>query len=277
MKHITAKTKICMVIGDPIDHSLSPQIHNAGYEALGINDQFVYVASQVKIEHIADFLKGVKTMGIRGVSCTMPHKLIVMEYLDILDETAKTIGAVNTIVNEKGRLKGYNTDWLGVITPLEKLTSLSGKKVAVLGAGGAARAIIYGLTKKDAKVTIYNRTKEKAEALAMEFGCNVALLTDTKKLAASDIIINATSVGMKPHENQTPIDTKSIQKNQIVFDAIYTPFETKLLKEAKKHGAKTIPGIEMLLYQGIAQFELYTGKNAPEDIMRKVLYRYAKH
>lgn len=273
---ITAKTKLCMVIGDPIDHSLSPQIHNAGYEALQIQDQFVYVASLVHIEHIADFIQGVRVMGIRGISCTMPHKLAVMEYLDILDETAKRIGAVNTIVNERGTLKGYNTDWLGVVTPLEKLTPLSEKNVAVLGAGGAARGIIYGLTKKGAKVTIYNRTQEKAETLAVEFGCEVALLSDRENLAAADIIINATSVGMKPNEQQTPIETDILHKNQIVFDAIYTPFETKLLNEAKKQGAQTIPGIEMLLYQATAQFELYTGQKAPEEVMRKVLYEHTK-
>jgi shikimate dehydrogenase len=272
MKTITAKTKICMVIGDPIAHSLSPQIHNAGYQALALEDQFVYVAAQVKVEHIEDFIKGIRAMNIRGVSCTMPHKLAVMKYLDILDETAKTIGAVNTIVNEKGVLTGYNTDWLGVVTPLETLTPLKNKEVAVLGAGGAARAIIYGLRKKEAKVTIFNRTQEKAEKLAEEFNTEIALLSNREKLQAADIIINATSVGMTPYEKESPIDTTTLQPKQIVLDAIYHPRETLLLQKAKSQGALPIPGIEMLLYQAIAQFELYTKHTAPEDAMRKVLY-----
>jgi shikimate dehydrogenase len=185
MTTITAKTKICMVIGDPIAHSLSPQLHNAGYQALGIDDKFVYIAAQVKVNHIEDFIKGIRAMNIRGVSCTMPHKLAVMKYLDVIDETAKTIGAVNTIVNQEGILTGYNTDWLGAVTPLEKLTSLKNKEVAVLGAGGAARAIIFGLTKKGAKVTIFNRTREKAEEIAKEFDTRVALLTDKKNAKRS--------------------------------------------------------------------------------------------
>ncbi|MBP9719485.1 MAG: NAD(P)-binding domain-containing protein, partial [Candidatus Levybacteria bacterium] len=144
--------------------------------------------------------------------------------------------------------------------------------VAVLGAGGAARAMIYGLMKKGAIITLYNRTMQKAEALATEFGCSADSLEDTERLSKSDILINATSVGMKPHTDEAPINTDILHKDQIVFDAIYAPFETKLLQEAKKHGATIIPGVEMLLYQALTQFELYTGHNAPEEVMRKVLY-----
>jgi shikimate dehydrogenase len=133
--------KICMVIGDPVEHSLSPRMHNAGYRALGIDNEFVYVARKVKTDDLADFVKGVRAIGIRGVSCTIPHKIKIMKFLDEIDATAREIGAVNTVVNEKGKLKGYNTDWLGAVASLEETISLKNKKVALIGAGGVARAI----------------------------------------------------------------------------------------------------------------------------------------
>ncbi len=272
MSKITAKTKLCLVIGDPIDHSLSPQIHNAGYEALHIEDQFVYVAANVKIEELKEFIEGVKTMKIRGISCTMPHKQEVMQYIDSIDETAKKIGAVNTIVNNNGMLIGYNTDWLGVVTPLEKRIELKGKKAVVIGAGGATRAIIYGLMKKGTRVTIVNRTEAKAQILADEFDCSASSLSNEVVIREADIIINATPMGMKPHTNKTPINTRLLNAKQIIFDAIYNPLQTKLIREAKKIGAETISGIEMLLYQATAQFELYTGYKAPEEVMKKIVH-----
>ncbi len=272
--NISAKTKICMVIGDPIEHSLSPQIHNAGYEKLGIDTDYVYVACNVKIENIADFIKGVKAMQIRGDSCTIPHKIEVMKYLDEIDEVAEKIGAVNTIVNEAGVLKGYNTDWLGVVIALEKVTSIENKKVALIGAGGAARAVAYGVTQRGAKLIIYNRTIEKAQELAGEFGGEARSLENIEEIKNMDIIFNATSVGLHPKENDTPLPKELITNKHIVFDAIYVPYETRLLKEGKQQGAKTIHGMEMLLQQGIAQFQLYTGHDAPEETMRDVLLEY---
>lgn len=271
---ISAKTKICMVIGDPIKHSLSPQMHNGGYEKLGIDDKFIYVACRVKLDDIDNFVKGVRAMGIRGVSCTIPHKLKIMEYLDEIDQTAEKIRAVNTIVNKNGMLKGYNTDWLGVVTPLEKMTSLRDKKIALFGAGGAARAVAYGVRQKGAKLVIYNRTIEKAEEIAREFGgkaCSPDSIGDVKDM---DIIINATSVGLHPNEDKTPLAKELITNKHIVFDAIYVPYETRLLKEAKQQGARIIHGMEMLLQQGIAQFNLYTGYNAPEETMRNILFQH---
>lgn len=272
--NISAKTKICMVIGDPIDHSLSPQIHNAGYEKLGIDTDYVYLACNVKIENIADFVKGVRAMQIRGVSCTIPHKMEVMKYLDNIDEVAEKIGAVNTIVNEDGVLKGYNTDWLGVVTPLEKITSLENKSVALIGAGGAARAVAYGVTRRGAKLTIYNRTIEKAQAITKEFGGDAHSLDAVEEVKNMDIIFNATSIGLHPNENESPLAKELITDKHIVFDAIYVPYETKLLRDAKQQGARTIHGMEMLLQQGIAQFKLYTGCDAPEETMRDVLLEY---
>ncbi len=271
MSHITAKTKVCMVIGDPIEHSLSPEMHNAGYKKLGIDDRFVYVACQVKPDSIKQFVEGVRAMGIRGVSCTIPHKQLVIPYLDKLDETAEKIGAVNTIVNEHGKLIGYNTDWLGVVTPLEKITKLKGKKVAVLGAGGAARAVVCGILQKGGMVTIFNRTFETAQKLAQEFDCNALPMEQLDAVKDMDIIFNATSVGLHPNENETPLPKEWITSNHIVFDAVYNPLETRLLREAKEQNAATVPGYEMLLYQGIAQFKLYTGHDAPEEIMKQTL------
>ena len=283
--NISAKTKMCIVIGDPVEHSLSPAMHNAGYEKLGIDDEFVFTAATVKPENVKDVVKAVRIMGIRGLTCTIPHKIEVMKYLDEIEEVAKNIGAVNTVVNYNGKLKGYNTDWLGVVEPLEKFGTLKGKKAAVVGAGGAAHAMVFGLLKKGASVTIFNRTFEKAwnliKILKIKNGRSVSLvschdLSHIEGVSDCDIILNATNLGMGENVNKTPVPKEFIQKHQIVFDAVYVPYETRLLKEAKEKGAKIIHGTEMLLHQGFAQFELYTGKKAPEDIMRKVLHKHLK-
>ncbi len=269
---LSAKTKICLIIGDPVEHSLSPAMHNAGYEALGIDNQFVYLGARVKVKDVGIAIQAMRKMGIHGLTCTIPHKVAVIKYLDEIDETAKKIGAVNTVLNQKGKLIGFNTDWQGAVIPLEKITVLSDKKVMVLGAGGAARAVVFGLLKKRAKVKIFNRTKEKAMELTKEFNCLSGDLNNQEEIKDFDIIVNTTSVGMKPLEKETPISTKFISDKQIVFDIVYTPVETKLLREAKKRGAKIIHGIEMLLHQGMAQFEIYTGHKAPEKVMRRILY-----
>src|SRR3990167_10281149 len=277
---ISAKTKICMIIGDPVEHSLSPLMHNAGYEALDIDDQFVFTAAKVKPKDLKDVIKAVRAMNIRGLTCTIPHKIRVMKYLDEIDETAKKIVAVNTVVNNNGKLKGYNTDWLGVVKPLEKYGSLKGKKAAIIGAGGAAHAMVFGLLKKGASVVIFNRTLEKAwhliKTLKIKNGRSVSLvscydLSHIQGVEDCDIILNATSLGMGKNVNKTPVPKKYLKKDHIVFDAVYVPYETRLLKEAKEKGARIIHGTEMLLYQGIVQFELYTGKKAPVKVMREIL------
>lgn len=269
---LSAKTKICLIIGDPVAHSLSPAMHNAGYKALGIDNQFVFLGAKVKIEDVGVVVQAMRKMGIHGLTCTIPHKVEVMKYLDEIDETAKKIGAVNTVLNQNGKLIGFNTDWLGAVIPLEKIIKLFGKKVLVLGAGGAARAVVFGLLKKEAKVKIFNRTKQKAINLAKEFNCQVTDLKIKSEIKNFDIIVNTTSVGMKTLDQEMPISTKFISDKHIVFDIVYVPYNTKLLKEAKKRGAKIIHGIEMLLHQGTAQFEIYTGHKAPEEAMRRVLY-----
>ncbi len=267
---ISAKTKFCVIIGDPVGHSLSPAMHNAAYRHLGIDDKYVYLAANAKVTDVGKIVTAMKVMdNFHALTCTVPHKIEVMRYLDWIDPIAKKIGAVNSVVKENGILKGFNTDWLGAIIPLEKMINLKNKKVALLGAGGAARAIVYGLKIKGAEVTILNRTVAKAEKLAVEFRCRFSSLENEKIIGQSDIVVNSTTVGMK--DGRLPIKTGNIKADQIVFDVVYGKKETSFLKEAEKRGAKTISGLEMLLYQGVAQFELYTGKKAPLSIMKNVL------
>ena len=191
---LSAKTKICLIIGDPVEHSLSPAMHNAGFEALGIENQFVFLGAKVRVEDVGAAVQSMRKMGIHGLTCTIPHKVEVMKYLDEIDETARKIGAVNTVLNKNGKLIGFNTDWLGVVIPLEKITTLLDKKVLVLGAGGAARAVVFGLLKRGSKVSIFNRTKQKAIDLAKEFNCQEIDLNVESEISNFDIIINTTSV-----------------------------------------------------------------------------------
>lgn len=266
---IDARTKLCCIIGNPVEHSKSPLMHNAAYQALRLN--FAFLA--FRVSDVKQALEGLRAIGARGIVVTIPHKQEVMQYVDMVDETAKEIGAVNTIVNDNGVLKATNTDWTGAMRALKEKTSIAGKTVAVLGAGGAARAIIYGLKKENAlKILIFNRSVKKAQNLAKEFDVDSAFpLTDEAKISGSDIIINTTSVGMEPKENESPISEDYIHKHHVVFDIVYTPRETKLLQLAKKKGATLVYGDKMLLYGAMTQFELFTGQKAPQKVMEDAL------
>ncbi len=268
---ISSETKICLAIGDPIEHSLSPLIHNAGYKALGIDDEFVFLAVRVKLEDVKTAVKAMKAFGIRGMSCTMPHKVEIMKYLDKIDKAAKEIGAVNTIVNNNGILKGHNTDWLGGLKPIERITEIKGKRIGIIGAGGAARAIVYGLKMAGGDLKIFNKDIRQAKNLAKKFNCEFGGFDELNELKEFDIIINATPLGMKPRQNVSPVPKNVFSKKQIVMDAVYIPYKTKMLKEAEKKGAKIIPGIEMFLEQGSTQFTYYTKKKAPLKAMRRAL------
>lgn len=272
MKYILKK--ICLVIGDPVDHSLSPVMHNAGYESCGISSEFIYLAVRVKNMDLKLIPIIMKTLGIRGISVTIPHKSEMLKYLkkNDLDKAALEIGAVNTLVNVDGRILGKNTDYLGILKSLEKLTELSGKKMAIIGSGGVARAASYAGIMKAADIRIFGRTYEKSARIAHEIGGTAKTYDEINQVSEADIIFNATPLGMAPEESISPIPAKYLSRNQIIFDAIYSPAETKLIRDAKKIGAKTLPGLELLLYQGIAQFELFTGVKAPEATLRKVLY-----
>jgi shikimate dehydrogenase len=265
---IKADTKICCLIGDPVGHSLSPLVHNAGYQALGIN--YAYVAFQVR--DIDKTVEGIRGLGIRGASVTTPHKTSAIKYLDRLDPTAEKIGAVNTIVNDDGVLTGYNTDGGGAVKALEEVTALKDKKAVLIGAGGAALAIAFGLKAKGAELVVLNRTGAKAASLAAKASAEGS--GDLKKLteiASADILINATPVGMWPETGRSIVPKELLHNKLTVFDIVYNPGETRLLTEARERGCNIIYGYKMLLYQAAGQFELFTGFKAPLKDMESAL------
>ena len=267
---LDATTTLCGIIGNPIEHSMSPAMHNAAFGELGLN--YAYLAFCVT--DVQGAIQGVRALNIRGLSVTVPHKIEAMQYLDEIDPVAEQIGAVNTVVNENGHLKGYNTDWTGFVRSLEKHISIDGKQCVILGAGGAARAIAFGLKQRGGQMVILNRIEEieMAQSLAGEIGCPWGDLSKLDAVENADVVINTTPVGMHPKlEHLTVIDTQLLHAGQVVFDAVYNPLETKFLTEARNLDCQTIPGYEMLLLQGVAQFEYWTGQDAPVELMRTVL------
>ena len=262
---ITATTELCGILGDPIEHSLSPRIHNAAFKQLNVNCVFL----AFKVENLKEAVKGIRALGLKGVSVTIPHKVEIMEYLDDVEEVAGKIGAVNTVVNREGRLTGYNTDCGGAIKALEEKMELKDKKTILLGAGGSARAIAFGLKEKGAEITILNRTVKKAEMLASELGCQYGGLELVETLKP-DILVNTTSLGMHPHVDDMPV-RKEILKDMLVFDIVYNPLKTRLIREAEQNGCETILGQEMFINQAALQFKLWTEKDAPVELMRKVV------
>lgn len=267
----------CIIIGNPVEHSLSPVMHNITYTDCNIDNKFVFNKITVKEEELEEFvcdLKDIneKTNSFIGLTCTMPHKQNIIKYLDDIKEEAKIIGAVNSVLIKDNNYIGYNTDWYGIEQPfIEKGIDLMNKKVAIIGAGGTSRSAIYTFKKNNSIVNIFNRTKEKADLLAKKFNCNSYNLQDIDVLRDNDIIINTTNVGMSELENLSPINTDILNKNHIVFECIYKPKETLLIQKAKKVGTTIIYGWEMLLYQGVKQFEIYTNIKPNIDVMRSML------
>lgn len=249
-----AQTQLNAVTGFPLGHTLSPKLHGCIYGMLKINAVMLAFPQ----ENIEAMIKTVRELNIGLLAVTLPHKQEVMKYLDHIDETAKKIGAVNTVINRGGKLYGYNTDIEGIREAL-KDTEIRGKNVLVLGAGGAARPLCWFLKNNGANIFCHNRTMQKAEELMKEFG-GAAL--DEKGLVKTkaDVIVNATPVGMEPHAGESPIDKKLLRGEQTVFDLIYNPAETQLLKDAKNIGAKTINGMPMLVAQALEQVKLWSGK-----------------
>jgi shikimate dehydrogenase len=225
----------------------------------------------VRAEELAEAVAGARAMKFRGITCTIPHKTGILACLDAVDEVAARIGAVNTVVCEEGRLIGYNTDWIGIVEPLKQRRSLVGARVAVIGAGGTARAAGFGLQQEGAQVVFLNRTLERARLLADALGGEAYTLEETAVIASCDIVINTTSVGMFPDVERSPLPAAVFQPTQIVMDAIYTPRYTRYLRDAQEKGAVVIAGAEMFLQQGVAQFALYTGISAPVEVMRSVI------
>lgn len=266
MTQASSSPSLCLIIGDPVAHSLSPKMHNAAYREMNIN--YVMGAARVTEGSLPDALRGVRALNIRGLACTMPHKVSICPLLDGLDPVARAIGAVNTVVRENDKLIGFNTDWLGILRPLESKISLRDKRVAVLGAGGAALAAVYACISAEATVTIFNRTISKAIPLAKRFDIEVAPLSDSCDLARFDVIINTTSVGMSPNTSESPLTATQIRSHHVIFETIYYPHQTQLLRLATSNGATVLRGLDMFLEQGAAQFELHTGVKAPRETMR---------
>jgi len=283
---VTAKTRVCALIGYPIEHSLSPTIHNAAFQHLGLD--YIYVAFDVQPNRLQDAIAGVRGLGVHGLNVTMPHKISIIRYLDELDGAVRNIGSVNTVLNSGGILIGYTTDGVGALEALRHAGSdPKGRKIIVLGAGGASRSISFTLAEHARELIILNRTLEKALALAKDiseaFGSGVNVRADRlseesleAEIKDADVLINATSIGMRPKENETPVRRRLLHGKLTVFDIVYDPIETRLLREAKAAGAKTVDGLSMLVYQGAASFEIWTGAKAPVEVMRRAAIREVK-
>lgn len=267
--------KIFLLIGNPVKESLSPAMFNAAFETLGLN--CVYAAVEVPTKFLADAIAGVRAMGISGLNVTIPHKISIVDLLDELDESAGLVGAVNTVKNQRGKLVGFNTDGDGALQALEKSTGApKGKKVVLLGAGGAARAIAFSLVKAGAELTIANRTLPRAKTLASDIEKKLGSAVNSvslhrgqlrKVLKNADLLINATSVGMYPDANRTLVTSDLMHRGMIVYDIVYKPLETRLLKEARRAGAKIVDGLGMLVHQGALSFKIWTGRQAPIKVM----------
>ncbi|MDX1440918.1 MAG: shikimate dehydrogenase [Nitrosopumilaceae archaeon] len=267
-------SKTFAVIGDPIDHSLSPNIHSAAFRELNLDCS--YIAYRIPKGELQEGVEGLKKIKITGFNVTIPHKVEMMKYLDKLDESCSLIGAVNTVTNENGILKGYNTDMDGFLDPFKKKNlQIKDKKILLLGAGGAARAIVAAFAKENAKhVDIANRTLEKANNLA-QFTKKIGLdakgveISLVKSLENYEIIVNATSIGLK--KEPSPLSFDSIKPGTIVYDVVYMPMNTDFLKMAKEKEAIIIYGYEMLLGQATRAFEIWHGVEAPYNAMKKAL------
>jgi len=275
---LNGNTKIVGIIGNPISHTASPAMHNAGFKKLGLN--FIYVPLHVKPDQLETAVQAIRAYNFAGINVTVPYKEAVIPFLDKIDKKAESIGAVNTIVNRDGKLIGYNTDGEGFLQSFkhESGKSAKGKSVCILGAGGSAKAIAFGLlAEAPRKMVILNRTQEKADSLASRLKSNnnleistPAWETRSKWAEKADIIINTTSLGLQPNPRETPLESHtSLTNRQICYDVIYNPSETRFLADAKKSGAKTINGAGMLAYQGLLAFQLWTGKTVDFEIFRK--------
>ena len=274
---IKGSTNIVGLIGHPVEHSFSPPMHNAAFKKLGMD--YVYTAFDVDPYKLKEAIDGARALNIKGFNVTIPHKIEVMKYLAEIDEIASLIGAVNTI--DFKDLKGYNTDGIGAIKAIGEVTNVKNKNIVIVGAGGASRAISFYLAKYGAdSLTILNRNVDKAQGLASDV-LSSGLIDDVESnsidsmdLTDADILINTTPIGMHPNVDDTPIALAGdMHEDLVVFDAVYNPNETGLLKEAVKASAKPVYGIKMLLYQGAESFEIWTGKKAPVDAMEEALIK----
>lgn len=266
---------------------MSPVMHNAAFKKLGID--YLYVPFRVSKEELGEAIAGIRALNIRGINVTIPHKVAVISLLDKLEPLAEKIGAVNTIVNDDGILTGYNTDASGFLQALlEKSIEPGGKNIVILGAGGASRAISFILAEKGAHLVILNRqleldwAEELAHHISQSFKKEVKALALNKEnlamvLEKAEVLINATSVGMSPEIDETPVPAELLKPGLVVFDIVYNPVKTRLLREAEAAGAKTVGGLDMLVWQGALAFEKWTGQKAPFDLMKKEAIKALGH
>ena len=270
--NIDGKTQLFGIIGHPVAHSLSPVMHNAALAAMGINGVYV----PMDTIDPATGVSGLRSLGFVGVSVTVPHKVAVMEHLDEIDPVARKIGAVNTLLfrrkpgEEEVVVRGFNTDWLGSNLALSNGMQLAGSRVLVLGAGGAAKGVCFGLVEAGAEVIITNRTEEKGHALADWLGCDFVSV-DQLGAVRADALVNTTSVGMEPNSADIAITPDLLTQFSVVMDIVYAPLRTRLLQEAENAGCRTIDGLSMLLNQAAVQLKIWTGKRPPVDVMRRAL------
>jgi 3-dehydroquinate dehydratase / shikimate dehydrogenase len=265
---LTRKTRVYGVIGDPIGHSLSPRLHNAGFQGAKIDAVFL----PFLVRDLKDFLSVIRPLGIRGFAVTLPHKQAIMRHLDSVDPMAKAIGAVNTVsVSVGGKLHGLNTDYVGVLRALEKRMPFQGSRVLIVGAGGAARAVAYALAQAGSLVSVTARRPQQAESLARAVGGDAVPRAKVRG-QFFDAIVNTTPVGMHPQENASPLSADELN-TRLVFDLIYRPNVTKLMQLAQRRGIETVSGLDMFVAQGIAQWEIWTGRRAPAAPMLAAVKR----
>ncbi|GFN23285.1 shikimate dehydrogenase [Thermanaeromonas sp. C210] len=280
----TASTRLVGLLGYPVAHSFSPQIHNAAFRALGLD--WVYLAFGVEPSRLPAAVEGIRALGFAGANVTIPHKESIMAYLDEIHPLARLIGAVNTVVSREGKLLGYNTDAGGFLRSLEEAgVDPAGKRALILGAGGAARAVAFALAQaRCAALTLANRTEDRAQELARglgEAGFRAVEVAPWEEgslagvIPEVDMVINTTSIGMAPDRERVPLDPGLLRPRQVACDIVYNPPETAFLKGARLRGCLVISGLSMLLYQGAEAFTLWTGREAPVEVMREVLYNLA--
>jgi shikimate dehydrogenase len=276
---ISARTKVCALIGNPVEHSLSPAIHNEAFRKEGLD--ICYTA--FRVEDLEAAMRGVRALGILGLSVTIPHKVEVLRHLDEVDPIARGIGSVNTVIRKGGRLIGYNSDGRGALRALQGAgVDLQGKRITVIGSGGAARAIAFTLGKEAPlkEMVLLGIDQDECGNLCADLCRSLSLPVrwkpfsrdDLKEtLAEADGLVHCTPVGMHPHEGKSLVLQEDLRPGQFVFDIVYTPLRTRLLEEAAAAGCRVIPGVEMFIHQAVFQFELWTGRPAPVESMRRVV------
>jgi len=256
---VSARTALCGILLHPAGHTRSPAMHAAAYASLGFDA--AYLAFDVPPAGLADAMRGARALGVRQLAISLPHKQAVMAHVDEVEPTARRIGAVNTVTRVGDALVGSNTDWLGAVRALEPALPLRGARAVVLGAGGTARAVVFGLLERGARVRVLNRSPERARLLADELGAETAGALGDLSRAPYDLLVNTTSVGLR--EDASPVDAAALRAEAVVMDAVYDPERTRLLRDAEARGARTVSGRWMLIHQAAEQVRLVTGQEAP--------------